>query len=127
MDKTIKELKSDPNIIAVYKFGSHGTKKETSLSDIDLCVFTKNKKLSNKEVLKIKSYGTDKLDISVFNRLPSYIKPNVFKGKPLFVKDKKEIAKISAISFRRYQDSKKYEERYWKRLKFNLINKKINR
>mgnify|MGYP001607062078 CR=1 FL=1 len=115
LPKLINQLKRKKNIIAIYLFGSHGTSRETPLSDIDLCVFTKT---TEKEVLlDVKSYGSDKIDISLFDTLPIYLKPEVFKGKPLFVRDKYFVAEKSAKAFREYQDYKKYEMRFWEMAK----------
>ncbi|MBU1111862.1 MAG: nucleotidyltransferase domain-containing protein [archaeon] len=113
--KLIKELEKNKNVVAAYLFGSHMTKKENPLSDIDLCVFTKD--LDKDTILELYSYGGNKIDISIFDKLPTYIKPSVFKGKALFVKDKHFIAKKFVTSFRQSQDFKKYQERYWKSLK----------
>ena len=118
LKKIIKEIKEDDNVIAAYLFGSHGTKRQMPLSDIDICLFTK--KNSPKTLLKSYSYGSDLVDISVFDALPLYIQPEVFKGKPLFIKNKDFIARKFAVSFRDYQDSRKYYQNYWKGLKKRL-------
>ena len=106
MKKIIAQLKKEPSVIAAYQFGSHQTKKQTPLSDIDICLFTKD--IDDKTILNLASFGTEKIDLSIFNNLPIYVKPEVFKGKPLFVKDKFFVANKFAISFRKYQDFKKY-------------------
>ena len=115
MNKIVEELKKDHSVIAAYLFGSHQTKKQTPLSDIDICLFTKNS--DRKTILNLASYGTDKIDISIFDSLPIYVKPEIFKGKPLFIKDKQFIASKFAVSFREYQDFKRYQQKYWKELK----------
>lgn len=115
LSKLINTLKRDRNIIALYLFGSHSTSRETPLSDIDLCVFTKE--ITSSSILKIKSFGSEKIDISLFDTLPIYLKPEVFKGKPLFIKDKYFVAEKFAKSFRGYQDFKKYEARFWEATK----------
>lgn len=120
--KLIQQLKNNKNIVAAYLFGSYGTKKQTPLSDIDLCLFTK--KTDKKTILDLYSYGSEKMDISIFDNLPIYIKPEVFRGKPLFVKDKKLVAEKFAFSFRQYQDFKKYEQKYWNSLKERFSHEK---
>ncbi|MFH1276192.1 MAG: nucleotidyltransferase domain-containing protein [Candidatus Woesearchaeota archaeon] len=115
LKELVKQLKNDPNIIGAYLFGSHGTEKETPLSDIDICLFTKT--FDKKSILNFYSYGTEKIDISIFNLLPVYIKPEVFKGKPLFIKNNNFINKQFASSFREFQDFKPFYDRYIKRLK----------
>ena len=115
MKKIIAQLKKNPNVIAAYQFGSHQTKKQSPLSDIDICLFVKD--YNKKTLLNVASYGTNKIDLSIFNQLPIYVQPEVFKGKPLFVKDKLFVAEKFAISFRKYQDFKKYQKKYWSILK----------
>ena len=117
----INELKKNKNVIAAFQFGSHGTSRQTPFSDIDICLFTKD--TTKKTILELSSYGTDLIDISLFDTLPMYIKPEVFKGKPLFVKDKFLIAEKFAKAQRAYIDSKKYEEAHWKALRKRLINR----
>lgn len=113
--KIVNQLKQNKNVVAVYLFGSHGTPQQMPLSDIDLCVFTK--KMTMDELLKIKSFGSEKVDISLFVHLPIYLKPEVLKGKPLFVRDKYFVAEKLAKAFREYQDFKKYEPRFWEMTK----------
>ena len=69
LKKLVNELKRDKNVMAVYLFGSHGTSKQTPLSDVDICVFTKQ--FSPKDILHIASFGSDILDVSVFDSVVS--------------------------------------------------------
>lgn len=123
LDKVISELKKNRNVFGIYQFGSYGTQKyNPALSDIDICVFTKN--IDRATLLEMSSFGTDKLDISVFDTLPTYLKPEVFKGKPLWIKDRFLIARKFAVSFRESQDFKKYQQEYWKTLKKRIAHEK---
>ncbi|MEK6938001.1 MAG: nucleotidyltransferase domain-containing protein [Nanoarchaeota archaeon] len=110
------QLKKDKKVMAIYQFGSYGTKKYNPyLSDVDICIFTAD--TSPNSILKLHSFGSEKVDISLFDHLPIYLKPEVFKGKPLFIRDSSFISRKFAIAFREYQDFKKYNEKYWKELK----------
>ena len=80
MMSIIKELQRKKEVIAAYQFGSHQTSKQTPLSDIDICLFIKE--MDNQTILDLSSYGSEKIDISLFDNLPIYIKPEVFRGKP---------------------------------------------
>ena len=122
LKKLVQDLKKQDQVIAAYLFGSHGTSKETPLSDIDICVFTKN--TDSKTILQVSSFGTEKIDLSIFDTLPIYVKPEVFKGKPLFVKNKLFVAEKYAHAFREYQDYKKYEQQYWETAKKKFTDKK---
>ena len=119
VSKLVSQLKRDKNVIAIYLFGSHGTARETPLSDIDICVFMKVTTTGN--ILKIKSYGSEIIDISLFDTLPIYLKPEVFKGKPLFIRDKYFVAEKFAQCFRQYQDYKKYEIKFWEMAKKKVL------
>ncbi len=126
MDKTlIQALKNDHRVIAAYLFGSHGSPRQTPLSDIDICLFTRD--LLPKTKLELLSFGSEKIDISLFDTLPIYIKPEVFRGKPLFVKDKLFVAEKFAISFRGYQDFKRYQRRYWSALRKRTLRNEKNK
>jgi len=127
MEKLTKELKKNKDIVAIYQFGSYGTKKyNPQLSDIDICVFTKSPLTKNK-ILNIYSSGTDKLDISIFDSLPIYVKPEVFKGKPLFIKDKYFIAKVFAQSLRSSWDYQKCQTLFWGNVKKRWVKNEKNK
>ncbi|HLD72861.1 MAG TPA: nucleotidyltransferase domain-containing protein [Candidatus Nanoarchaeia archaeon] len=115
LEKTVRELKQRKEVIAAYLFGSYDTPRQNPLSDIDLCLFTK--KIDNKTLLNLYSYGSKKLDLSLFDTLPPAVQMEVFKGRPLFIKDKYFVAEKFAKSYRQYQDFRKYQEAYWKQLK----------
>ncbi len=115
LEKTVKELKQRKEVVAAYLFGSHGTPRQNPLSDIDICLFTK--KIDFKTLLNLYSYGGQKLDLSLFDNLPPAIQMEVFKGRPLFIKDKYFVAEKFAKSYRQYQDFRRYQEVYWKELK----------
>lgn len=110
VNKILQKIKKEKKVQAIYLFGSHGTDREMPLSDIDICFFTEP--LSFKELLYLKSFGDAKIDISIFDNLPAPIKVEVFKGKSLYVKNKRIIAEKFASSYRHYQDFNKYRERY---------------
>ncbi len=123
LQKLVNELKQDKNVMAVYLFGSHGTTRETPLSDIDICVFTRS--LTSQDILHISSFGSEKVDVSIFDCLPLYVQPEVFKGKPLFVRDKYFVAEQYARCFRAYQDFKRYELRYWDVLQQRVLQRGV--
>lgn len=92
-----KEIAKNKHVEAVYLFGSYASEKQHILSDIDICIITKN---DNEDV---RFPVTDDLDISYFHRLPLTIQFRVFKeGKPLVVKDDKFILKLKSRVLREY-------------------------
>ena len=124
--KLLEELKKDKDIVAVYQFGSYGTKKyNPKLSDLDLCIFTKNPP-NKARILELMASGTDKIDLSIFDNLPIYIKSEVFRGKPLFVKDKYFIADKFAKAMRNYWDFQRYQKKYWKQIQSRWVKDEKN-
>lgn len=91
-------------IKAIYLFGSYATNKNHALSDIDICVIGD---LTEKAESEVMGFVSDNLDISIFNRLPIYIKIRVFKeGKLLILKDKEYVDLIKIRTLREYLDFK---------------------
>ena len=83
MEKAVNITLNDQlnkDIIAILLFGSHADRTNTPRSDIDICVVFK-KDLSLKEATKfrIRNSGcmSDKIDLQVFNVLPSKIKKEI--------------------------------------------------
>lgn len=92
-----KEIAENKHVKAVYLFGSYASEKQHILSDIDICIITKD---DNEDV---KYPATDNLDVSYFHRLPLIIQFRVLKeGKPLVVKDDNFILKLKSRVLREY-------------------------
>lgn len=102
--KVAREISKIKNVKAVYLFGSYAKNKHGALSDIDLCVIGN---LDNREKLEVAGYGSDNLDISLFDELPIYIKFRVLKeGRPLIVKDKRFLNFVKVNTMHEYFDFK---------------------
>lgn len=92
-----KQIAKNKHVKAVYLFGSHASGKTHVLSDIDLCIITKD---NNEDV---RYPVTDNLDIGYFHKLPLIIQFKVLKeGKPLVVKDDNFILKLKSRVLREY-------------------------
>ncbi|MDP3734438.1 MAG: nucleotidyltransferase domain-containing protein [Nanoarchaeota archaeon] len=103
--KIIAELSHNPKIKAIYLFGSRATGKAGPLSDTDICVIAPS--ISEKEKRDILSYGSEKIDVVLFEDLPFTIKVRVFKeGKPLFVADRRDIDELRWRTVKEYLDFK---------------------
>ncbi|MBI2631935.1 nucleotidyltransferase domain-containing protein [Candidatus Pacearchaeota archaeon] len=102
-----KKIARNNNVKAVYLFGSYATGKQNILSDIDICIITKN---DNEDV---RFPVTDNLDVSYFHRLPLTIQFKVFKeGKPIVVKDKNFIYDLKLKTLKLYLDYSHIINRY---------------
>lgn len=103
INNLILELKKDSNVLAVYLFGSYATGKHKVYSDIDVCIFLKDYSKS----INYYGYGSNLVDISVFEKLPLPVKYKVFKeGKALYIENKELIENIKILTLRDYLNNK---------------------
>jgi predicted nucleotidyltransferase len=93
LSKIIETIKSHPNVIAIYLFGSHAKGNATPLSDIDIAVIMENP--TSESEADIGSLTSPEIYVVLFHRLPLHIKHEVFKyGRELFVRDEEKLAEI---------------------------------
>ena len=101
----IRELRNRENIIAVILFGSVARDKAGPLSDIDLCIVT-SREISGSEKHDLLSYGSRKIEVSLFYDLPLPIRFRVIReGKLLFCRDPLTLHRIVAKTVRQYLDN----------------------
>jgi Predicted nucleotidyltransferases len=101
----IGELRNQENIIAVILFGSVARGNAGTLSDIDLCIVT-SREISESEKHDLLSYGSRKIDVSLFYDLPLTIRFRVLReGKLLFCRDSLTFHRIVTKTVRQYLDS----------------------
>ena len=100
----LEELAARDEIIAIILFGSVARGEARRISDIDLCVIT-NKNTPDSVKMDLLSYGSDKIDISLFYELPITIRFRVIhEGKILFCRDMLSLHAIMADTVREYLD-----------------------
>ncbi len=104
ISKIIEVIKSHPNVIAIYLFGSHAKGEATPLSDIDIAVILENP--TSESEADIGSLSSPEIDVVLFHRLPLHIKYEVFKyGKEIFVRDEEKLLEIKLKIMREYLDT----------------------
>ncbi|ADC66208.1 DNA polymerase beta domain protein region [Ferroglobus placidus DSM 10642] len=104
ISKIIETIKSHPNVIAIYLFGSHAKGETTPLSDIDIAVILENP--TPESEADIGSLSSPEIDVVLFHRLPLHIKYEVFKyGKEIFVRDEEKLLEIKLKVMREYLDT----------------------
>ena len=104
ISKIIEVIKSHPNVIAIYLFGSHAKGEATPLSDIDIAVILENP--TPESEADIGSLSSPEIDVVLFHRLPLHIKYEVFKyGKEIFVRDEEKLLEIKLKVMREYLDT----------------------
>ena len=104
ISKIIEIIKSHPNVIAIYLFGSHAKGEATPLSDIDIAVIMENP--TPESEADIGSLSSPEIDVVLFHRLPLHIRYEVFKyGKEVFVRDEEKLLEIKLKVMREYLDT----------------------
>jgi len=103
-EQKIIEISKLQNIVAIILFGSYAKGTQKPNSDYDIAVIVKN---NNKKTIAIlESMKTNKFDIISFNKIPLYVKYEVFKfGKILFVNDNKQFEKETYTTMLEVQDN----------------------
>jgi len=123
LDKLIEKADQDEDILAVFLFGSSVREKETSKSDVDICLIMNpetqaahRKKLINSQ--KRLDYLKDFLfDIHIFQQLPLYIRKRILQeGKILFVRDEDMIYEVAFRTAQAYEDFKHIYQDYLKEI-----------
>jgi len=101
----LEELRAKESVIAIILFGSVARGEARPISDIDLCLITK-KEITEPEQIDLLSYGSEKIDISLFRDLPPTIRFRVIKeGKTLFCRDHLAHHRIKVDTVREYLDT----------------------
>lgn len=108
----IREIRKERGVEAIYLFGSRASGKHKPYSDIDLCVITGEG--ARRE--RILSNSSERIDTSIFWDLPLYIRFRVIKeGKPLYVKDRLRMHRITVRTVMSYLDFKPLLDRHFSR------------
>lgn len=101
----MEELRTRDSVLAIILFGSMARGQPRKFSDIDLCVLTESG-VSKFEQLDLLSYGSRKIDLSLFQDLPLAIRFRVIReGKLLWCRDPLALHRIIIITVREYLDS----------------------
>ena len=100
--KSIEDISKIKEVQAIYLFGSRARNEEKENSDVDICIIGN---LNDKEKSKIFYQFSDNVDLSFFNELPLIIQIRIFKeGKPLFIKNEKEVELIMWKTLSKYRE-----------------------
>ena len=119
LDNLVKEIAKLKFVSAIFLFGSQVNGRARKDSDIDVCVLTKN--ASRKQELQAQGFSNDKIDISIFSRLPLVIQFRVLKeGKLIFCKDEMYLHDTKYETFRRYLDYSYFIKNFYRRVIKNV-------
>jgi hypothetical protein len=102
--QVVEELRAHDAVLGLILFGSVARGCARPFSDVDLCIVTK-KNTPDTVRMDLLSYGSKKIDVSIFSDLPVQIRFRVIKeGKILFCKDSLALHRIKVATVREYLD-----------------------
>lgn len=107
LEKLLKKIGSDRQILAVFLFGSRARGNASSKSDFDICLVM-DKNTPNAEVsfqTRLKYMQDFDFDIQIFSQLPVYVCMEVIKeGKLLFCRDEDQLYDLVFKVIREFSD-----------------------
>jgi predicted nucleotidyltransferase len=108
----VEELQAHDAVLGLILFGSVARDCARPFSDIDLCIVTKQK-IPDTVRMDLLSYGSDRIDVSIFSDLPLQIQFRVIKeGRIIFCKDSLALHRIKAATLRNYLDFEPFLRRH---------------
>lgn len=100
----VEELRAHDAVLGLILFGSVARGCVRPFSDVDLCIVTE-KNTTDAVRMELLSYGSKKIDVSIFSDLPIQIRFRVIKeGKILFCKDSLALHRLQVATVREYLD-----------------------
>ena len=110
--QTVRRLPGFQNIRFIIFHGSAAEGRALPDSDIDLCIYyegTADEQWTYR--MSLLKELPDKYDVQMFQQLPLYVRKEVLKGRPIYVKDK-TIYDAAYDTIKEYEDYKPYLMRY---------------
>ena len=107
--KLIEKGRSDPEVLAIFLFGSRVRADEGPASDVDICVVLQPRGYTELELSRKKLEYLKELDfdIQIFQQLPLYIRHRVLKeGRVLFCRDEDELYQVAFRTAQQFEDFK---------------------
>ena len=112
INHAVNDLKKLKKVVAVILFGSYARMEQKPISDIDICVVT-DKNISNKFKAEISSYGSRKIDITLFWDLPPAVRYSALKeGRLLFCMNEEFMHNAILETMSEYLDFKHIIDRH---------------
>lgn len=109
LKEILKKVQSDPEVLAVFLFGSVARGEEGPGSDVDVCLVffptSRDRLYMAQKRLYYMSEAPEGLDIQVFQLLPLYIRHRVLKeGKVLFCRDEDALYDLAFATAKAFED-----------------------
>ena len=109
IDKILARARGDPDVVAVFLFGSMARGESTATSDADICLMLRPGRYEPSDLLS-KRLGYLKegnADVSIFSQLPLYIRHRVLReGKVLLSRDEDLLYEIAFRTAQAFEDFK---------------------
>jgi predicted nucleotidyltransferase len=109
VDKILAKARDDPEIVAVFLFGSQARAESDAGSDIDVCLVLRpgnydSLTLFRKRLNYLKHGGAD---VHIFSELPLYIRQRILKeGRILLCQDEDALYEIAFRTAQAFEDFK---------------------
>jgi len=110
--QTIKRLPGFQNVRFIIFHGSAAEGRALPDSDIDICIYyegTADEQWTYR--MNLLKELPDRYDVQIFQQLPLYVRKEVLKGRPIYVKDK-TIYDTAYDTIKEYEDYRPYLMRY---------------
>ena len=101
----IKKSEFFSKIEFIVLFGSYLSDYHLDDSDVDICLYIKDnqKNLANFRLNLLKKFS-DKLDVQIYQLLPTYIQVEVLKGKFIYIRNEDLVYEIAYETIEEYED-----------------------
>jgi predicted nucleotidyltransferase len=109
LEKFLLKVRDDPEILAIFLFGSAARGEQGPTSDVDTCLMfapgISDRLHMAQKRLDYMSEAPDGLDIQVFQLLPLYIRHRILKeGKVLFCREEDALYDIAFATIKAFED-----------------------
>ncbi|RLG51201.1 MAG: nucleotidyltransferase domain-containing protein [Thermoproteota archaeon] len=107
LKRFIEKGRRDPDLLAIFLFGSRVRGDEGPNSDVDICLVLQPRRyteleLSQKKLEYLKDFD---FDVQIYQQLPLYIRRRVLKeGKVLFCQDEDQLYQLAFRTAQQFED-----------------------
>jgi predicted nucleotidyltransferase len=128
LDQLVAWAQKEPDILAVYLYGSYAEGRENALSDVDVAILAREE-LTKEQLWRLEKSVSAKwpesIDLRVLNLAPLSFRYQVTaRGRRLWASDVGRIADWESLTWRLYWDLRPRLERDWQQVVRRVMEKK---
>ena len=115
LDRLLARIRTDPEILAVIRFGSQARGEASTESDLDVCLVLGDESRRDREAdyRRLGYFADDRLHVSVFQQLPLHVRSRVLKeGTVQFVRDEDALYALAVRTARAFEAFRHIQRRY---------------